>query len=357
MGQTGSVEEARTQENTDALSKWMEDRLEGNTTKYINIHEFPENGYIKSEPTLIHEPGPRVSRNLSSEQIMSGLQGLCSATLPWDKYQKTDVLGWGGFGVVHRATHKETKEVVAIKDIDMKRQSKKEYLLMEILVMKDLHHDNLIKFKEAYLIDNHLFAVMEFMAGGDLSDVVLERDLGENIIATVTKQVLQGIHYLHSKGIVHRDIKSDNILLGGDGSIKISDFGFCANLQGDEKRRSRVGTPLWMAPEVVNRKPYGKKVDVWSLGILCLEMMDGAPPYYKEEPWRAMWLIAKLQGRPNIESWDSMSSEFQGFLNKCLVVDVEERSSSQELLEHRFLLKSVDVPVLDQLARRRQSAN
>lgn len=282
--------------------------------------------------------GPRVTRNITDEEVLSRMSKLCIPGLPWQKYKKEHKLGSGASGEVYLATCLQTGQKVAVKDINLDKQNKKYLILMEIQVMKELNHPNLVNFIEAFLVDMHLFVVMEYMAGGALTDVVMETVMKENYMATVLQHVLRGINYLHSKGILHRDIKSDNILLDMNGRVKITDFGFCAT---DENRNTVLGTPYWMAPEVVNQKQYGKKVDIWSLGIMAIEMIDGEPPYMSEAPLRALWLIAQ-NGKPTIASLDKITPIYKDFIDHCLEVEPEIRWTAEQLLNHPFLEVTVD---------------
>ncbi|CAI4039372.1 hypothetical protein SMKI_08G0350 [Saccharomyces mikatae IFO 1815] len=279
----------------------------------------------------------REERERRKKQLYAKLNEICSEGDPSIKYANLVKIGQGASGGVYTAYEIGTNVSVAIKQMNLEKQPKKELIINEILVMKGSRHPNIVNFIDSYVLKGDLWVIMEYMEGGSLTDVVTHCILTEGQIGAVCRETLSGLKFLHSKGVLHRDIKSDNILLSMEGDIKLTDFGFCAQINElNLKRTTMVGTPYWMAPEVVSRKEYGPKVDIWSLGIMIIEMIEGEPPYLNETPLRALYLIA-TNGTPKLKEPENLSSSLKKFLDWCLCVEPEERASATELLHDEYI--------------------
>ena len=289
---------------------------------------------------------PKPKQQDSGEDFVERLKKIVNPDDPTKLYKNFVKIGQGASGGVYTATQNTTGLLVAIKQMNLEQQPKKELIINEILVMKGSRHKNIVNYIDSFLYKGDLWVVMEYMEGGSLTDVVTCSMMSEGQIAAICKETLEGLQHLHGRGVIHRDIKSDNLLLGITGYIKLTDFGFCAQLNDSQSKRSTmVGTPYWMAPEVVSRKEYGPKVDVWSLGIMVIEMIEGEPPYLNENPLRALYLIA-TNGTPQLQNPESLSPAIQDFLKQALQVDVEKRPDATELLQHPFLSKAEPLKTL-----------
>ncbi|KUJ12447.1 Pkinase-domain-containing protein [Mollisia scopiformis] len=300
-------------------------------------------------------PRPR-QRPAPGTDIVARLTRICSQGDPRQIYCNLVKIGQGASGGVYTGHEKDNSRLVAIKQMNLEQQPKKELIINEIIVMKESRHPNIVNFIDSFLIQGELWVIMEYMEGGSLTDVVTFNIMSEGQIAAVCRETLQGLQHLHSKGVIHRDIKSDNILLSNDGNIKLTDFGFCAQINEHQSKRSTmVGTPYWMAPEVVTRKEYGRKVDVWSLGIMAIEMIEGEPPYLTESPLRALYLIA-TNGTPVVKEPQNLTEVFQDFLSFALKVDPEKRASAYDLLRHEFMKKCTPLSELAPLVRSARTA-
>lgn len=329
-------------------------RPEHTKSRFITAEQLAGSG-VKAAPPPKPETDnsksqqPIKRRKMTDEEIMAKLRTIVTVGDPKKKYTKFEKIGQGASGVVYTAIEIATGNEVAIKQMNLSQQPKKELIINEILVMRENKHPNIVNYVDSYLVSEELWVVMEFLAGGSLTDVVTETCMDEGQIAAVSRECLQALDFLHGNGVIHRDIKSDNILLGLDGSVKLTDFGFCATITPDQQKRSTmVGTPYWMAPEVVTRKQYGPKVDLWSLGIMAIEMIEGEPPYLNENPLRALYLIA-TNGTPELQHPERLSPVFRDFLNKTLEMDVDKRPSARELLMHPFLKQAKPLASLQPL--------
>ncbi|KAK2765931.1 Protein kinase [Arachnomyces sp. PD_36] len=338
-------------------------------------------GVRQAEAALTKKPPaepPRKEVRMSSmteSEVMERLKQVVSKDNPTDSYSKQRKIGQGASGSVYVARIKENapspvardiyrsngpRSQVAIKQMDLRSQPRKELIVNEIIVMKESQHANIVNFLDSFLQEqnNELWVVMEFMEGGPLTDVIDNNPvIQEDQIATICLETCKGLAHLHSQSIIHRDIKSDNVLLDRVGNVKITDFGFCAKLtESKSKRATMVGTPYWMAPEVVKQKEYGPRVDVWSLGIMAIEMIESEPPYLNEEPLKALYLIA-TNGTPRLKKPDKLSKELKSFLSVCLCVDVRSRANAEELLAHEFMKMGCSLASLAELLRWKKNSN
>ncbi|KAL0491276.1 serine/threonine-protein kinase pakC [Acrasis kona] len=279
---------------------------------------------------------------------------------PRTEFIKMVKIGTGSSGDVYKAIHAKSGQKVAVKVMSIGKDTKLDMFENEISMMRQCEHKNMVNFFDCYSTEEELWISMEYVSGGKLTDM-LHVDYTESEIAAILKETLLALDYLHKKNIIHRDVKSDNILITRKGKIKLADFGFTCVLDDKRpKRRSVVGTPYWMAPEVVRAQEYDTLIDVWSLGIMALEMANGEVPRLEYPPIKALFVIT-TNPPPTLDNPDQWSESFINFLDQCLVKDVSVRSTCQQLLQHPFIQKACTLdfllPLINQMRRDKRAKN
>ncbi|XP_044034221.1 serine/threonine-protein kinase TAO2 isoform X1 [Siniperca chuatsi] len=267
-------------------------------------------------------------------------------------------IGHGSFGAVYFAHDIRTNEVVAIKKMSYSgKQSNEKWqdIVKEVKFLQKLRHPNTVEYHGCYLREHTAWLVMEYCLGSasDLLEVH-KKPLQEVEIAAITHGALQGLVYLHSHNMIHRDVKAGNILLTEPGQVKLGDFGSASIVA---PANSFVGTPYWMAPEVIlamDEGQYDGKVDVWSLGITCIELAERKPPLFNMNAMSALYHIAQNES-PVLQS-NHWSDYFRNFVDSCLQKIAQDRPTSDVLLKHHFLCRERPMTVVMDLIARTKDA-
>ena len=260
---------------------------------------------------------------------------------PETEFDLIELVGQGNYGRVYKAIHKKTGKIYSAKIAYIEKANEIESFKKEINILSQCNNQYIVHYYGSYIKGHQIWIILEFCDGGSLYELIkiLPRNLNEEEIASLIYMILKGLIFLHENKKIHRDVKSENILLTHEGIAKLADFGVSTQLMHSfSKTITKIGTPFYMSPEVIMQNKYDYKCDIWSLGITSIEMAEGEPPFSKVKGY---WVLKKIithppKGLKNKEKW---SKEFNDFIEKCLIYEPEKRPSAKELLDHPFIIK------------------
>ncbi|KAI8360498.1 Pkinase-domain-containing protein [Mortierella sp. GBAus27b] len=279
-------------------------------------------------------------------------------------FSKQELVGRGAYGAVYKGIENASQQVVAIKVLNLDTEEEDvsdiQREIATLSQLKNCDSQNITRYHGSFLNGTKLWIVMDYAAGGSIRSLLqaLHR-IDEKCIAVIAREVLQALSYLHKHGIIHRDIKAANILLTDEGRVQLCDFGVAGQVTMNSlKRNSFVGTPYWMAPEVIREgQTYDFKADIWSLGITIYEIATGNPPFADQDPMRAVSLIPKSRPAQLEGDWSPAMKEFVAL---CLHEEPNERPSAEDLLKTKWIKgnsKNSTVLLKDLVAKFEQRRN
>ena len=295
------------------------------------------------EPEIIKEEEPirPIISNETDIKILHNNLIIANTGCLVSKYEIVSPLGSGAFGKVYKVIYIPLNQVRAMKVVkkdSINFQDDNQQFLKEIEMLMNLDHPNIIKIYEYYVDDLNYYVIMEFAEGGELYDQIYQlQNFKEKHAAMIMKQILSAVCYMHSKGIVHRDLKPENIMLesksSGDLSIKLIDFGTSNFIKKNEKLSMKVGTPYYIAPEIL-KQSYTNKCDIWSVGVILYMLLSGNPPFDGTDDQSILKKVKIGKYKMEGEEWNRVSNEAKDLIKQMLTFNPEERISAEEALKH-----------------------